>query len=118
MPSFCRNCGAPLTGAFCTKCGQPAAAGQPAQAVQPTQAPSATASPQPPPAVQPAAVAAKKSSGLGKVLLIAAGVLLALFVIGAAGVWYSVHWVKNKVSTYTGGAVGGSPQQVAVDHQK
>jgi hypothetical protein len=110
MPGFCRNCGAPLAGAFCTKCGQPAQAGQP------TQAPGAPASPPPQaqPAVAPAAT--PKSSGLGKLLLIVGGVLVVLFVIGAAGVWYSVHWVKGKVSTYTGGAVGDSPAQVSVAH--
>ena len=107
MPGFCGSCGAPITGAFCGKCGQPA------------QAPSAPPLPQAHPAAQQTAqpaVAPAKSSGLGKVLLIVGGILVVMFALGIAGVFYGVHFLKNKVSTITGGVVGGSPDQVKVAH--
>ena len=100
MPDYCTNCGAPLTGVFCGKCGQRA------------QAPSAPVQSQP--ATKPAEVAPKRS-GLGTVLGITGGIVLLLFAMGIAGAFYGVHWIKNKVSTYTGGAVGGSPSQVRVE---
>ena len=100
MPDYCTNCGAPLTGVFCGKCGRRA------------QAPSAPVQSQP--ATKPAEVAPKRS-GLGTVLGITGGIVLLLFAMGIAGAFYGVHWIKNKVSTYTGGAVGGSPGQVRVE---
>jgi hypothetical protein len=127
MPSFCTNCGTPLTGAFCTKCGQAAQAAQPASqppatppaaATTPAQTPSAAPPPQfqSQPTAQPAAAGAPKKSAFGKVLLIIGVVVVLLFAMGAAGAWYTMHWVKGKVRTYTGGAVGGSPEIVAVAH--
>ena len=48
-----------------------------------------------------------KSSGGGKALLIVGGIVLVL-VLGAFGaVFYGVAWVKHKVSSITGGAIGG-----------
>jgi hypothetical protein len=55
---------------------------------------------------------------LGKALLIGGVVLLGMLVLGIAGTAYGVYWVKQKamakLSTYTGGMVGGSPVQVKV----
>src|ERR1700761_8396202 len=98
MPGFCVNCGTPLTGPFCNRCG--------AQAVLP--ASSAVAQPAPPPSTptpqpsyhtvnvpaasaqlmpqtpiqsyQPAppVLTTTKSSGLGKVLLWVGGILFVL----------------------------------------
>jgi hypothetical protein len=128
MSGFCRNCGTPLTGAFCAKCGQPAQSttpsgqpspGQPAPASQaqgPSTAPPPQSQFQAQPAVQPPAAGAPKKSALGKVLLIIGVVVVLLFAMGAAGAWYTMHWVKGKVRTYTGGALGGSPEIVAVAH--
>jgi hypothetical protein len=59
---------------------------------------------------QPAAVA-KKSSGLGKVLLIVGGVLVVLFVAGIGAAFYGVHLVKKKISTLAADATGGSSSQ-------
>lgn len=130
MAEFCTNCGAQLSGVFCGRCGhraqsasaqaqtptpptaQPVATAQPVVSSQPvsTQPPIAQpsiaqqpvqASPQPP--AQP-----PKSSGGGKALLIVGGIILVM-VLGAFGaVLYGVHWVKGKVSSITGGAIGGS----------
>jgi hypothetical protein len=130
MPGFCTNCGAPLAGAFCGRCGQraqapaspaptqPAAAAQPSPATAPSQP--VAAAPQSAPvqtqpvvaAAQPAAAAPKKS-GAGKALLIVGGVILLLGVMAFGAVLYGVHWVKGKVSSLTGGAVGGSQVQVS-----
>jgi hypothetical protein len=110
MASFCRNCGSPLSGAFCGKCGARAdGPSAPAESVQPRQ---------PPPAATPQIAApAVKKSGMGKVLLIVGGIFVAICVFAIAGTIYGVHLVKKKVKEkagmYTGGAVGGA-ESVAV----
>ncbi|MHB8608927.1 MAG: hypothetical protein ACYDCG_11550 [Candidatus Acidiferrales bacterium] len=106
MPGFCGNCGAPISGAFCGKCGQPTDAPRTPASFQPAAKPPAQ------PLAQPAAVAAKKSSGLGKVLFIVGGVLVVLFVAGVGGAFYAVHLVKKKISTYTAAATGGSSSDI------
>src|SRR6185312_8621171 len=140
MAEFCTNCGAPLSGVFCGRCGHRAqsasAPAQPAPTPQPVIAPTATpaaaaqqpASPQqaftqptsaqPPipqqpaqPTAQPPAAQPPKSSGGGKALLIVGGIVLVL-VLGAFGAaLYGVHWVKGKVSSITGGSFGSEVSQ-------
>lgn len=97
MSTYCTRCGAQLAGAFCSKCGQRAQDSpvEPQPAVKPAEAP-------------------PKSSGLGKALLITGGILLLLFAIGIAGVFYGAHWVKNKISDYTGRVAGNPRRQVTV----
>lgn len=99
MPSFCVSCGAPVNGAFCSNCGQRIQTGQPAD--QP-----------------PTAAAGPKKGGAAKALLITGGVLFVLFAIAVGAVGYGVYWVKNramaKISTYTGGVVGGAAREVRV----
>src|ERR1700739_4098542 len=136
MPGFCVHCGAPLSGAFCGRCGHRAqsadAPTQPAPSIPQrgavaTPQPVAVAQPVPqqpsspmPPSAQPSVVQQPvqaapqppvqppKSSGAGKALLIVGGIVL-IMVLGAFGaVLYGVHWVKGKVSSITGGAIGGS----------
>ena len=118
MAGFCRNCGSPLSGTFCEKCGTradapsaPAQSAQPAQPVPPTQP---TPSQQ---AAAPVAVAPVKKSGAGKILLIVGGIFMAICVFAIGGTIYGVHLLKKKVKEkagmYTGGAVGGS-ESVAV----
>lgn len=114
MAGFCVSCGAPLTGAFCNKCGARAAG------------PSAVAQPKPvqaSPVVQSAppatgqVTAPAKSSGLGKILLVIGGVLLVLFVLGVGAAVYGAYWVKHKVTAYTSavtGATGGSSDSIKV----
>jgi hypothetical protein len=140
MAQFCTNCGTPLSGPFCGRCGhraqsasapapvaaptaqpvvtpttQPVATPQPVAAAQPTQPPASSQPPisQQPIAQQPAQPAPQvlapppKSSGGGKALLIVGGIVLVM-VLGAFGaVLYGVHWIKHKVSSITGGAIGG-----------
>lgn len=111
MANFCGNCGSPLAGAFCGKCGARAdAPSASAQSVQPTQPPPPAAAPQ-------VAAPAVKKSGVGKVLLIVGGIFVAICVLAIGGTIYGVHLVKKKVKEkagmYTGGAVGGA-ESVAV----
>ncbi|HEV7520457.1 MAG TPA: zinc ribbon domain-containing protein [Candidatus Angelobacter sp.] len=129
MAEFCTNCGAPLSGVFCGRCGhrsqsafspvQPApstptpVASQPPISPQPSlQPPTSTHPPiaQQPIPQQPAAPQPPKSSG-GKALLIVGGIVL-IMVLGAFGaVLYGVHWVKSKVSSVTGGSFGSEVGQ-------
>ena len=144
MPEFCTNCGAPLSGIFCGRCGhraqsasapapvaaptaqpvvtpttQPVAAQPTAQTPQPVPQPSISqqpiaqqpaqqsqaqqaAQPTPQPSTQP-----PKSSGGGKALLIVGGIVLVLVLSAFGAVFYGVAWVKHKVSSITGGAIGG-----------
>jgi len=141
MAGFCTNCGAPLAGAFCGRCGQRAeSASAPAQSPAPTAPPAtvtpsrpATATPQPtvasqpvapappsatvqapagaPPSAQPSAPAPPKSSGGGKALLIVGGIVLLLVLSAFGAVLYGVHWVKHKVSSITGGSFGTEVSQ-------
>src|SRR5215467_11204246 len=118
MPGFCVNCGTPLTGPFCNHCGARAVSHEPA--AQPTapsiptpqpiptpqlgyqtvNVPGASVqplSPAPVPSYQPVAApvaSAAKSSGLGKILLWIGGIVLVLFMAGAAAAVYGVYWVK------------------------
>lgn len=105
MAGFCGKCGAPISGPFCGKCGQPA------DAPRTPAPPQAAARPPAQPLAQPAAVA-KKSSGLGKVLLIVGGVLVVLFVAVIGAAFYGVHLVKKKISTLAADATGGSSSQI------
>jgi len=113
MAGFCRNCGSPITGAFCGKCGTRAdVQSAPAQAALPTQpAPSAAA----PRATVPVA----KKSSVGKVLLIVGGVFVVICVFAVGAGIYGVHLLKKKVTEktamYTGGAVGGSDTVAVTD---
>jgi hypothetical protein len=107
MPAFCGHCGAPISGAFCGKCGKPA---EPARTSAPPQA--AANPPAKPIAPAATAPAAKKSSGLGKVLLIVAGVFVVLLVVAVGAAFYAVHAVKKKISTYTEAATGGSSSEI------
>ena len=107
MAGFCVSCGAPMTGAFCNKCGARAVApSAPAQVTAPAPVQAA-------PVGQPVATAAK-SSGIGKVLLWVAGIFLFLFLIGAAAAMYGVYWVKHKVANYTAAITGGASDSVKV----
>jgi hypothetical protein len=125
MAEFCTNCGAPLSGVFCGRCGHRAqSASAPVQPAPSTPTPVASqppSSPQPslqqptsthPPIAQqpvprpPAGPQPPKSSGGGKALLIVGGIVLIL-VLGAFGsVLYGVHWIKHKVSSISGGSFG------------
>jgi hypothetical protein len=99
MPEFCTNCGAPLAGAFCGRCGQRAQS----QSVSPQA--------QPVPQVRPVATQPPKSSSGGKVFLIIGGIVLVM-VLGVFGAMvYGVHWVKGKVSSITGGSFGSEVSQ-------
>ena len=112
MPSFCTNCGSPVSGPFCGSCGQRA---------QTPSAPTPNVPPPPAPLPPPPVVAVPpptpKSSGAGKPLLIGCAIVFVLLAAGTAAAVYGVYWFKNKamakVSTYTGGMVG-SPSETRV----
>lgn len=95
MPDFCTNCGAPLAGAFCGRCGQRAHA--PAASAQ---SPSAGAQPQPASATP--ALAPASSKGVVITVIVVMVALLGAF----AAVFYGVESFRNKISSLTGGAFG------------
>jgi hypothetical protein len=132
MAEFCTNCGAPLSGPFCGRCGHRAqSATAPAQPAAPTPqpvvsptaqpiAPAQPVSPQPalqqptstqPSIAQPPVARPPKSSGGGKALLIVGGIVLILVLSAFGAVLYGVHWVKHKVSSITGGSFGSEVSQ-------
>lgn len=131
MPGFCVSCGTPLTGPFCNSCGARAVApGAPAQAAptatppqagyQPVNISGPSAQPVSATPVQgyqpvPAPVATTpKGSGAGKILLWVGGVLLVLFMVGAAAAMYGYYWVKHKVANYASAVTGGSSDSMKV----
>ncbi len=113
MAGFCVSCGAPLSGAFCNKCGARALSPSAPSAQPVASNPPSPVQAAPPPAGQVAGTAAK-SSGLGKVLAIVGGILVLLFVIGASAAVYGVYWVKHKVTAYSTAVTGRSSEPVKV----
>jgi hypothetical protein len=129
MAEFCTNCGAPLSGVFCGRCGHRAqsasAPAQPSSSTTPHVAASQPAASQPPspqptssrpptaqqPLTQPPAAQPPKSSGGGKALLIVGGIVLVMVLAAFGAVLYGVHWVKHKVSSITGGSFGSEVGQ-------
>jgi len=89
------------------KCGQPAAT--PKASSQPQSSPAQAQSVPAPKAAAPA-----KKSHWGRALAIVGGILLLLFITAIAAALYGVHWIKNKVASYTGG-LGSSTAQVKVE---
>jgi len=84
--------------------------GMPQSAQPPDAQPPITQSVAQPPApatAQPHAAQPPKSSGAGKAFLIVGGIVLVLVLSAFGAVLYGVHWVKHKVSSITGGAIGG-----------
>ena len=84
---FCRNCGAELTGAFCTQCGKATSEGAPTQ-------------PASQPSPQPSAPVPAKASGRSavKVVVFVAGSVLLLGAVGIAGVVYVAYRAKQKIT--------------------
>ncbi|GIU78510.1 MAG: hypothetical protein KatS3mg005_1748 [Bryobacteraceae bacterium] len=90
MP-HCTSCGSPLPpgSSFCTHCGARAAA-PPQQPAGPPPPPQGSFAPPPVPA---------KSSGIGKIILIAGGVIVVLGVLAVGGLLVTGFWLKKKVET-------------------
>ena len=76
MASFCAQCGAAVTGAFCAVCGRPA---------------------QERPVAAPAAVRAQ-GGGLKKLLLVVGGLVLLLGMLAIAGITFGVYKAKQAVT--------------------
>lgn len=130
MPGFCVSCGTPLTGPFCNSCGARAVAPStppqsappptPQAGYQPVNIPAATAQPVSATPVQgyqpvtPPVTVAPKGSGAGKILLWIGGILLVLFMVGAAAATYGFYWVKHKVANYASAVTGSSSESVKV----
>jgi len=87
MASFCSNCGAPVTGQFCTACGTAikAQSGPPPSAAPMIQTPAAQ--PQP----------ARTSSGI-KILFIVLGFFVLMGAIGVGGLVYVGYRAKQKIT--------------------
>jgi hypothetical protein len=117
MAGFCRNCGTPLTGQFCGKCGYPADAAPPTAQTEhaPAQRPAAEAAASRE-AQMPVATPTAKGGGLGKALLIVALIFGVFLVLGIGGAFYALHWAKKKVATYSAEVSGEHPEQVVVAH--
>lgn len=67
------------------------------------------------PASPASAAPARKNSGLAKLVFVAGGIVLALFLAGASVAIYGAYWVKHKVSNYAsqiGAATGDSTLKV------
>lgn len=88
MASFCRNCGAPVSGRFCTRCGTAVQE----SAVQGDQEAAIGATPQMNPAPPPVG---RTGSG-AKILFIVLGVVLLLGAAGVTGVVYVGYRAKQK----------------------
>ena len=87
MASYCRFCGAPISGPFCGQCGKAVSEGAPAQ-------PASHPSPQP-----SAPVPVKAASGsAAKVLMFVAGSILLLGAVGVAGVVYVGYRARQKIT--------------------
>ncbi|MBI3682271.1 MAG: zinc ribbon domain-containing protein [Acidobacteria bacterium] len=80
MASFCSNCGAPASGAFCVQCGNP------------VQTP-ASATPSP----APAAPVKAGGGSAAKIILIAGGVFVAFGLVAAGGLLYVGYRAKQKI---------------------
>jgi len=97
MSKFCQNCGAPLEGVFCVKCGTKAGEAASPQQAQPSMQPP----PYAPPSVQgmqPAAAPPKKGSNtVLKIVFIVLGILLLLGVLAGVGLYWAASKVKDKV---------------------
>lgn len=79
MASYCANCGAPITGAFCVQCGAQVGAPAPQQPVQAVQA-----------------APAPKSSA-AKILLVLVGGFVLLGAIGVASLGYIAYRAKQRI---------------------
>ena len=87
MGSYCRFCGAPISGSFCGQCGKGVSETAPAQ-------------PASQPSPQPSAVVPTKPAGgsAAKVLMFVAGSILLLGALGVAGVAYVGYRAKQKIT--------------------
>lgn len=111
MAGFCTNCGAPLSGPFCVKCGTDARAanatpGQPS-APQPVQT-----DPQPVSPRLAAAPPAPAKAGMSSFAKLAIAAVVIIFVGGAAaaavGLYYVAHRVSQKIHQVADGITGSN----------
>jgi hypothetical protein len=89
MASYCRICGAPLSGPFCVRCGTAVPEGAPARpALQPSPQPST-------------AMPTKSAGGSAtKVLMFVAGSILLLGALGITGAVYVAYRAKQKMTQF------------------
>ncbi|MBE0659104.1 MAG: hypothetical protein IH602_15525 [Bryobacteraceae bacterium] len=87
MAQFCEQCGAPLNGVFCGKCGAKAGSAQPQPPVQNMGAP------------MPQSAPAKGSSPVLKIIFVVLGVLVILGILGGVGLYWAASKIKDKVET-------------------
>ena len=106
MPNFCTNCGAPLSGPFCVKCGADARAAN--------SAPSQASAPQPmqtgPQPVSPGPQAPAKT-GMSTLAKLSIAAIVIIFVGGlaaAVGLYYVAHRVSQKIHQVADGITGST----------
>ena len=107
MASFCTNCGAPLSGPFCVKCGADARAAN--------SAPSQASAPQPaqtgPQPVSSGPATAPAKTGMSSLAKLAIAAVVIIFVGGVAaavGLYYVAHRVSQKIHQVADGITGSN----------
>ncbi len=88
---YCQSCGAQVTGAFCTKCGNRVSELPPPP---PTPPPAYSATPPPPPYSQPLPPPAKSGAGM-KILFVALGIVGLMGVLFIGGLMFAWHKAKQ-----------------------
>jgi hypothetical protein len=116
MANFCTQCGSPLTGPFCVKCGagarQSATSAPPQPVLQPTTVPStqgtvpAMASTPRPSVDTPSPGVNKKMSPLVKLGIAAIVIIFVGGALAAGGVYYIAHRVSQKIHQAADGLIG------------
>ncbi len=123
MTNFCTECGTPLTGRFCVKCGADLrqlttpAPPQPVQQNAGTAAPEAVPAPvaAPASATVPPLVANKKMSPLAKLGIAAVVVVFVGGALAVGGLYYAAHRISQKIHEEAGSILGSSPSSASPD---
>lgn len=104
MASFCTNCGAPLSGPFCVKCGADARAAN--------ATPRQTSAPQPAQTGPQPVTPGPAKTGMSSFAKVAIAAVVIIFVGGAAaaavGLYYVAHRVSQKVHQVADGITGSN----------
>ena len=111
MANFCENCGSPLSGPFCVKCGADMRSAGSVQRQPPAttvQTPALKAAP------APAVPIGAKPGGMSPLVKLGVAAVVIIFVGGAVaigGVLYVAHRVSQKVHEVAGEFTGSAPDQ-------
>jgi len=111
MAKFCVKCGAPLSGAFCGKCGADT------RSVSSPNQPQPVTQMQPQSVAPPAAAPAKQGlSGLAKLGIAAVAIIFVGGAAGVVGVYYVAHRVSQKIHQTADGILGSDSRSGSTSH--